>query len=536
MASPIQQPYETTLPEPVSEWKLSGRNLVRPLRGAELLVKHSEHYCDGNFQLTVQSSIETPLTNAQLRRRHHAAWHRTRLVHPVIGVEFPALSHASYALHHTAKEAEHWASRTCIVETGTTINDVYLARSREKASRISMTLVLDPIRGSRGCVLNMSHTLISVDIFLIMQEFIAQLSYPDAETGVAGVFSPEAETMHAIIPRLPQSLSHVYSHPHSGGLSQRQPTPQDLQDALDTYQRTQDRWSRSSIGIPLHPNHAIRRRAIHNKTISFEPAESRAAFKFLKQAGVSLTAAFFASMTAAIAQRYPYRAPSLAADSVPTSGPQNVEPELEPEGAHLLFSAHGRRWLDTSAANGRGPVTMPIIPSSAWVSAKEVDLCPRTQQGLLKLAAAIDVAQNEDITSPHIIPVFDQLAPELATALANAHTPPSSPPPPPGRGRPTLTSQGQFSNGRDRQRAMGIHGDEADAVRMTDFNTGGRTTDPTVCFALNSFRDQLRFNMLFDEKFFDVTEVMLLGHEVAGMFRRLVGLDMEQQWSVRAKL
>jgi hypothetical protein len=83
---------------------------------------------------------------------------------------------------------------------------------------------------------------------------------------------------------------------------------------------------------------------------------------------------------------------------------------------------------------------------------------------------------------------------------------------------------------------MGIHGDEADAVRMTDFNTGGRTTDPTVCFALNSFRDQLRFNMLFDEKFFDVTEVMLLGHEVAGMFRRLVGLDMEQQWRVQAKL
>ncbi|KAL4738511.1 hypothetical protein BDV11DRAFT_170933 [Aspergillus similis] len=532
MTTPIQQPYETTLPEPESEWKLSGRKLVRPLRGAELLVQYSEHYCDGNFQLTVQSSIETPLTNAQLRRRHHAAWYRTRLIHPVIGVEFPALSHASYALHHTAKEAEHWASRTCIVETNSTINDVYLARSREKASRISMTLVLDPIRGPRGCVLNMSHTLISVDIFLIMQEFIAQLARPDAEAGIAGVFSPEAETMHAIIPRLPQSLGHVYSHPHTGGPGQRQPTPQDLQDALDTYQRAQDRWSRSSIGIPLHPDHATRRRAVQNKTISFEPAESRAAFRFLKQAGVSLTAAFFASMTAAIAQRYPYHAPGSAS----ASASRTEELELEPEGAHLLFSAHGRRWLDTSAANGRGPVTMPIIPSSAWVSAKEVNLRPRSQRGLLKLAAAIDAAQNEDIASPHIIPVFDQLAPELVTALANAHTPPSTPPPPPGRGRPTLTSQGQFSNGRDRQTAMGPHRDEADAVRMTDFNTGGRTTDPTVCFALNSFRDLLRFNMLFDEKFFDVTEVMLLGHEVAGMFRRLVGLDMEQQWSARAKL
>ncbi|KAL4746983.1 hypothetical protein BDW72DRAFT_197194 [Aspergillus terricola var. indicus] len=534
MAAPIQQPFETTIPEPVSEWKLSGKNLVRPLRGAELLVQCSEHYCDGNFQLTVNSSIESPLTNAQLRRRHHAAWYRTRLIHPVIGVEFPALSHASYALHHTAREAEQWASRTCIVETNTTINDVHLARSREKASRISMTLVLDPIRGPRGCVLNMSHTLISVDIFLIMQEFIAQLARPDADAGIAGIFSPEAETMHAIIPRLPQSLGHVYSHPHTGGASQHQPTPQDLQDALDTYQRAQDRWTRSSIGIPLHPDHATRRRAIQNKTISFEPAESRAAFKFLKQAGVSLTAAFFASMTAAIAQRY--HAPTSTSASASASGSQDEDFELEPEGAHLLFSAHGRRWLDTSAANGRGPVTMPIIPSSAWVSAKDVNLRPRSQRGLLKLAAAIDVAQNEDIASPDIIPVFDQLAPELVAALANAHNPPSSPPPPPGRGRPTLTSQGQFSNSRDRHRAMGLHGDEAGTVRMTDFNTGGRTTDPTVCFALNSFRDQLRFNMLFDEKFFDVTEVMLLGHEVAGMFRRLVGLDMEQQWSVRAKL
>ncbi|KAL4995388.1 hypothetical protein BDV10DRAFT_203100 [Aspergillus recurvatus] len=536
MASPIQQPYEATLPDPVSEWKLSGRKLVRPLRGAELLVRSSEHYCDGNFQLTAKSSIETPLTNAQLRRRHHAAWYRTRLIHPVIGVEFPTLSHASYALHHTAKDVEHWTSQTCIVETNTTINDVYLARSREKTSRISMTLVLDPVRGPRGCVLDMSHTLISVDIFLIMQEFIAQLARPDTEAGIAAVFSPQSESMHAIMPRLPQSLGHAYSHCHTGSLSHRQPSARDLQDALEMYQHAQSRWSRSSIGIPLHPNHTNRPRAIQNKTIAFEPAESKAAFKFLKQAGVSLTAAFFASMTAAIAQRYHYHAPAPAGSVA--SAPRNEELELEPEGAHLLFSAHGRRWLDTSAANGHGPVTMPIIPSSAWVSAKDVNLRPRSQRGLLKLAAAIEEAQREDLVSPHIIPVFDQLAPELVTALANAHALPNGPPPPPSRGRPTLTSQGQFLNARDRDRARRTMctGDDADAIDMTDFNTGGRTTDPTVCFALNSFRDELKFNLLFDEKFFDLTEVMLLGYEVAGMFRRLVGVGMEQEQSVRAKL
>ncbi|KAL4987892.1 hypothetical protein BDW68DRAFT_177371 [Aspergillus falconensis] len=526
MASPIQKPYEATLPDPISEWKLSGRNLVRPLRGAELLVRSSEHYCDGNFQLTAKSSIETALTNAQLRRRHQAAWYRTRLILPVIGVEFPTLSHASYALHRSAKDAERWTSQTCIVETNTTIDDVYLARSREKASHISMTLVLDPIRGPRGCVLNMSHTLISVDIFLIMQEFIAQLARPDADAGIAAVFSPQSETMHAIIPRLPQSLGHAYSHSHTGSLGQCQPTPQDLQDALETYQRAQDRWTRSSIGIPLHPDHAKRPRAIQNRTICFEPAESKAAFKFLKRAGVSLTAAFFASMTAAIAQRY----------HAPASRDEKLG--LEPEGAHLLFSAHGRRWVDTSAASGHGPVTMPIIPSSTWVSARDVNLRPRSQRGLLRLAAAIEEAQNEDLVSPHIIPVFDQLAPEIITALADAHTLPNSPPPPPGRGRPTLTSQGQFSNARDRDRARRTvyTEDDADAVHMTDFNTGGRTTDPTVCFALNSFRDELKFNLLFDEKYFELTEVMLLGYEVAGMFRRLVGVGMEQEQSVRAKL
>ncbi|KAL6233918.1 hypothetical protein BDW75DRAFT_241560 [Aspergillus navahoensis] len=526
MASPVQQPYEATLPDPVSEWKLSGRDLVRPLRGAELLVRSSEHYCDGNFQLTVKSSIETPLTNAQLRRRHHAAWYRTRLIHPVIGVEFPTVWHAAYAFHHTAKDAEHWASQTCIIETDTTINDVYLARSREKTSHISMTLVLDPIRGPRGCVLNMSHTLISLDIFLIMQEFIVQLARADAEAGIEGVFSSASETMHAMIPRLPQSLGHAYSHSQTGSPSHRQPSPQELQDALQTYQRAQNRWTRSSIGIPLHPDYANRPRAIQNETICFEPAESTAAFKFLKRAGVSLTAAFFASMTAAIAQRY----------HVPAS--RNEKLEIEPEGAHLLFSTHGRRWLDTSAANGHGPVTMPIIPSSAWVSAKEVNLRPRSQRGLLKLATAIEEAQNEDLVSPHIIPVFDQLVPELVTALANAHTPPNSPPPPPGRGRPTLTSQGQFSNARDRDMARGVActEDGADSIHMMDFNSGGRTTDPTVCFALNSFRDELKFNLLFDEKFFDLTEVMLLGFEVVGVFRRLVGVGMEQGQSVRAKL
>ena len=60
---------------------------------------------------------------------------------------------------------------------------------------------------------------------------------------------------------------------------------------------------------------------------------------------------------------------------------------------------------------------------------------------------------------------------------------------------------------------------------MADFNTGGRSTDPSVCFALNSFRDELRFNLLFDEKFFDQHDVMHMAYVVARLFRRLVGLE-----------
>ncbi|KAL4903337.1 hypothetical protein BDW74DRAFT_186028 [Aspergillus multicolor] len=504
MATPLQeQPFGAPATRPVSEWKLAGNCLERPLRGAELLVRASEHYCDGNFNLTAKATISSTLTDAQLLRRHHAAWYRTRLVHPVIGVDFPTLTAASYPLHRTAKQAKGWTSRTCCIESKTTVNDVYLDRSREKMGDISLTLVLDPARGPRGCVLNIAHTLMNVDLFLIVQEYIHQLADPENERGVEGIFDSSLETVQGIRPRLPQSLTNAYTHLIP------QPTTKDFQTALHAYQRSQDRWARPSIGIPLHPNHANRRRHIHNKTISFEPHESETAFRFLRKSRISLTAAFFACMVSTIATRYP-----------PTPAER-----AEGAGAHLCFPVHGRRWLDTNAnaETGTGPVRMPIIPCSAWLDASEVDLAPSTQKGLTTLAAAISKAMNNEVSSPHIIAVFEQLAPQMAAAMAAAHTSPDDPPPPPPRGRPTLTSQGQYSNSRDRDLIA-----QEGEVTLADFNSGGRTTDPSVCFALNSFRDELRFNLLFDEKFFDATETVLLGFQVAGLFRRLVGVELEQ--------
>ncbi|KAL3471479.1 hypothetical protein BJX99DRAFT_263230 [Aspergillus californicus] len=500
MAAIIQQPHESVLPEPTSEWRLdTATRLVRPLRGVELIVKSSEHFCDGNFQLTIMATVESPLSCKQLKRRQRAAWWRTRRVFPVVGVAFPSLDQASFDLYETVEAAEQWAAQTCRVATNTTVSDVYLARSRQALDGITMTLVADPIRGARGCVLNMSHTLIDLKIYGILQEFINQLACPKTELGVDAVFWPE--TMANTIPRLPQSLSHAYSLRH-------QPTPKQLQDMLVVMQRSQERWGRSTIGIPLHPDYQHRPSRIHNKSVAFEPTETAAGFIFLKEAKVSLTAAFFACMTSGIAQTFP------------GNGDQ--------EGAHLLFSANGRRFLDLSASNGLGPVAMPVIPAGMWLDAKNVNLRPTSRQGLLRLARAIEEAQNQDLTSPHIIAALDQLAPGLVKAFADSHNLPGGPSPPPSVGRPTLTSQGQFAQAVDATVKPG-----EDPLRMTDFNTGGRTTDPSVCFALNSFRDELRFNLLFDEQFFDRHDVMHMGYTVARLFRRLIG---EEQGVAMAKL
>lgn len=455
------------------------------------------------FRLTTKAALETPLSCEQLKRRHQAAWWRTRRALPVVGVVFPTLDQAAFELHQTAEDAKRWAAQTCPVAENTTVTDVYLALARHATDTLtSMTLVVDPVRGPRGCVSNISHTLMSLDVFTIMQEFMHQLAHPDTELGIDGIFSPE--TASNTISRLPQSLSHAYSLRH-------QPTPQELQEAVAMQERSQERWARSSIGIPLQKDYQHRPSRIHNQSVTFEPSEAKAAFAFLKQSGVSLTAAFFACMTSGIAHAFP-----------------ETNSSAELDGAHLVFSANGRRFLPLAASNGQGPVTMPIIPGSMWIDAKDVNLRPTSPQGLLRLARVVEQAQNQDLTSPHLIGVLDQAAPALAKALEDVHNLPDGPPLP-AVGRPTLTSQGQFADLQKRVPGAGARDatemDGPDPIRMVDFNTGGRNTDPNVCFALNSFRDELRFNLLFDEKFFDLHDVLHMGCTVSRLFRRLVGLE-----------
>ncbi|KHN93739.1 uncharacterized protein MAM_08410 [Metarhizium album ARSEF 1941] len=480
-----QPPSQTR--SPVREWQPTGSgSLARRLRGSELLVNYSERFNDGNFELTLSASLQTSLTGTQLRNRCRAAWWQTRKRRPVVGIQV-GLGQAVFEPIVEACDAERWATRTCTVAADASVEAVALDRARRPLSATSMTLVLtDPSRGRAGCVLNMSHVLINHEGYAIIADFLALLAHPPCERGIAASF--EAEAVAATLPKLPQSLSQAY------GQLVPAPTAEELQHAMAVFEGAQQRWARPSVGIPLHPDAASRRSRVHNRLVTFEPSLSRAALQASRRMGVSITAAFFACITLAMARRY-------------GTGRE--------QGAHLLFSANAERWLDARRRSGLQPVTMTIVPGGLWLDATALRVGPAADEpagALARLASAIDSAQREDLASPHIIAVYDQLAPAMADAVADSYrlALPTLPP----VGRPTLTSQGRFDG------CLPAVGAAArDEVRMTDFRTGGRNTDPNVCFALYSFRDKLRCNLLFDERFFDPDEVAQLASAVTDLFR-----------------
>lgn len=406
-------------------------------------------------------------------------------MHPVIGVDFD-LKNVSFTPQTTLEAAKKWAAHTAPVATKTTVHDVYLAASRKPSDATTMTLVVDPARNARGYVLNLSHTLASQAGYEIMQEYMTQLALTDSELGLDAIFTPE--TVAGARPRLPQSLCHAYARHY-------QPTPQDLQEVMRNQEEAQARWARSSVGIPVHPDWQNRPSRIHTKVLTFEPWETLAARKCLKQMRLTLTTAFFACITSAIA---------------------NTFPTGEEEGAHLLFSGNARRWLDFDG-DGQGPVTMGIIPGGMWIDGREANVRATDKQGLIRLAKAIERAQDRDFASPHIIALWDQMAPALAQAMGAPQVPAATP----MIGRPTLTSQGIFDDNRVAKPGV-------DAMRMADCNSGGRNTDPGVCFAMNSFRGELRYNLLFDEKYFVQDDIMQLAYRVSGLFRRLTAEEPVQ--------
>lgn len=118
----------------------------------------------------------------------------------------------------------------------------------------------------------------------------------------------------------------------------------------------------------------------------------------LKQNKVSSASAFYACLCSAIHEMY-------------STGQE--------EGAHLTYSAHAARWLDTEGQNGLPPISMAIVPANSWVDATTDDFKKNEPLGLLELARKIHVAQRNDLMSPHIIADQEDKAKAFIADLAN---------------------------------------------------------------------------------------------------------------------
>jgi len=127
-----------------------------------------------------------------------------------------------------------------------------------------------------------------------------------------------------------------------------------------------------------------------------EEREIKKVLGSLKVHGLTITSALFACICSAITQLY------HDGNAV--------------EGAHLLFSAHAKRWFPTDGEDGKPPVTMAIVPGGAWISATEQQLKAKDQISLIELAKKIAEAQEADIASPHILGTFDKLAVDAINA------------------------------------------------------------------------------------------------------------------------
>lgn len=385
--------------------------------------------------------------------------------------------------------AQQWVSQTCFIESNTTGEALLLAQCRQASDKTRLTIILDPSRGSRACVLNISHTLISQGVWDIIRTFVDNLARDDCNNGLEGIFSPE--DIGRLPSKLPQSLSNAYSS--------QLPAPTEAQrhKAVLIQQKAQDRWGLNSIGIPIHSEHQTRQSWMHNKQIRVEDADFRAALVLAKTEGITITSLFFACITAGIHRRY-------------SNGSE--------DGAHLVFSGNARRWIKTDGEAGEPPVALSIVPGAMWLDKTCLQSDLNDKASLLRLAKDIHAVQEDDMASEHIIGVYNELAPVAANAVLetqNAHAVF------PATCRPTLTSQGAFLS---RGASPASSKDESQSVtRVTNFRTGGRNTSSTVCFALYSFNKELRCNMLFDERFFDQDEMMQLMYIITGLFRRMIG-------------
>lgn len=141
-----------------------------------------------------------------------AAWYRTRLLHPVIGVEVvsedsPSLETATFEMITEPQEQEKWKSETClIVNDGRTVEEVNQSYNSQtmtsKGKQCTLTVVTNPRSGDVGLIVWLSHVVGGHNLKLISETWMEQLVYEQNEAGSNRPFVGEKiEDLHQKLPR-----------------------------------------------------------------------------------------------------------------------------------------------------------------------------------------------------------------------------------------------------------------------------------------------------------------------------------------------
>ncbi|CAO1637607.1 unnamed protein product [Parajaminaea phylloscopi] len=477
------------------EWtQVSPHRLQRKLRGFELIINLTEHYNDGNCQLICATTLETDLRPAELEARARAAWLCTRQKIPLLGVALygDQLDVAVFEALQTLSEAESWADSTChLVEAGISLEEVTrrcktAAMDDKTGKMIQMYLVARPSKGPMGIVLHTSHVLNGHFLLKIFEAIGHELTQGKGHEDISSSF--EAEDVKAILPKLPVSAVHAYECQYS------EPTAEETGVLAQQEREAASRSSKSSVGIPVRHDWQQRSSIMRDHTVRLDSAILANIKAGLKRQKLTLTTALFACITAASAQ-------------------VSHDQDMRSDGAHLLFSLHTKRWFPPDDALGH-TVSMGVVPASLWLdssNASRGSLRSRSRTELATLAHEIQDLQSREVDSPHVINHLDAGSRSIYTSVLAKDDMPAAVP---HVSKPTLTSQGVLE-------LQEFYSDEYDGgswLRFSNFEYGGRHSDPSVCFALQVFRGELRVIALWDEKFFDTTTVHTLLADVVSLF------------------
>lgn len=404
------------------------------------------------------ASIQSNLSQVALEERVEAAWLKTRQEIPMIGVALlgSQLSQATFEALVTPTAAQDWLHNTChTVSDGTSFEELHHRRTMipldDQSGKLpEVHVVTRPRTGLRGFVIHSSHVLNGHFILRIMDSFGRHLVEVGSVRSFADVFQPEE--IGSVQVRLPISTSYAYKQKFG------QPTEEELAQVLLEQSTAAERGNKKSVGLPVRSDWRQQKSFMHSYGARIDPIQLAVLKQNLKAEGLTMTTAFFACITAAAARA-------------------SEEAHTSPEGAHLLFSLHTKRWLKPGEGNG-AVASMGVVPASVWLDGSSQDkqkaLRARSREELVVLAREIQHQQTSEISSVHVLKCLDDSADALYQATDCGRSP--LPTTFPSVSKPTLTSQGLID--------LGHHfGDTTKKDTWLDFETyayGGRHTDPSL--------------------------------------------------------